>query len=168
MIKHLPKYSLVFLVCILLQVVLFNEMQISRYLNPSFYVLFVLLLPFETPKWLQLMSAFLLGVLVDAFTNTPGMNAAALVLMSFLRPGILSLVSPREGYEPGMFPRISYMGIGWFLKYSMPLILFHQLALYYIEVLSFHFIGTTLLVALSNTLATTFFVVLSQYIMFKR
>lgn len=168
MIKYLPKYSSIFLICILLQVVLFNEMQISRFLNPSFYVLFVLLLPFETPKWLQLISAFLLGLFIDAFTNTPGMNTTALVFMSFLRPGILSLVSPREGYEPGMFPRISYMGIGWFLKYSIPLILIHQLTLFFIEAMSFHFVGTTLLVALSNTLATAFFVVLSQYIMFKR
>jgi rod shape-determining protein MreD len=168
MIKYLPKYLLIFATCILLQVVIFNGMQISRFLNPSFYVLFILLLPFETPKWLQLISAFALGVIIDAFMNTHGMNTAAIVFMAFLRPAVLNIVSPREGYEPGSFPRISQMGFTWFLKYSVILITFHQFTLFFIEAMSFNFVGMTLLVATANTIATAFFVVVSQYIMFKR
>lgn len=168
MIKYLPKYILIFVLCIVLQVLIFNEMQISRFLNPSFYVLFILLLPFETPKWLQLISAFLLGIIIDAFTNTPGMNTAAIVFMAFLRPLVLKLTSPREGYEAGTFPRISQMGFSWFLKYSLILVTFHQFALYFIEAMSFNFVGMTLLVALTNTIITVFFVIVSQYIMFKR
>ncbi|MDA3910393.1 MAG: rod shape-determining protein MreD [Bacteroidales bacterium] len=168
MIKYLPKYLLIFITCILLQVVIFNEMQISRFLNPSFYVLFILLLPFETPKWLQLISAFALGLIIDAFMNTAGMNTAAIVFIAFLRPAVLNLVSPREGYEPGSFPRIAQMGFSWFLKYSLILIALHQFALFFIEAMSFNFVGLTLLVALTNTIATTFFVIVSQFIMFKR
>jgi len=151
-----------------MQVVIFNEMQISRFLNPSFYVLFILLLPFETPKWLQLISAFALGFIIDAFMNTAGMNTAAVVFMAFLRPTVLNLVSPREGYEPGSFPRIEQMGFLWFLKYSLILIALHQFALFFIEAMSFNFVGMTILVALTNTIATAFFVIVSQYIMFKR
>lgn len=143
-------------------------MQISRFLNPSFYVLFILLLPFETPKWLQLISAFALGVIIDAFMNTPGMNTAAIVFMAFLRPAVLSLVSPRDGYDPGSFPRLSQIGFSWFLKYSIILIALHQFALFFIEAMSFNFVGMTLLVALSNTIVTAFFVIVSQYVMFKR
>ena len=168
MIKFVPKYLLIFIVCILLQILIFNEMQIVRFLNPSFYILFILLLPFETPKWLQLMAAFGIGLTVDSFINTPGINAAACTLLAFLRPLILKLLSPREGYEVGQFPRIMDLGFGWFLKYSFILILFHQIALFFIEAFTFKFFGLTLVVVLANTVATTFFVMLSQYVMFKR
>ena len=167
MIKYLPKYLLIFFVCLLLQVAIFNEMQISRFLNPSFYVLFILLLPFETPKWLQLISAFALGIIADAFLNTPGINTAASVLMAFSRPGILNLISPREGYESGSFPGISDMGFVWFLKYSLSLILIHQLCLYFTEAMSFRFIDTTIIISIANTITTTFFIIISQYIMFR-
>ncbi len=168
MIKYLPKYLLIFIACALLQVVIFNEMQISRFLNPSFYVLFILLLPFETPKWLQLIAAFALGMIIDAFMNTGGMNTAATVFMAFLRPGVLNLASPRDGYEAGSFPRIAQMGFSWFFKYSLILIVFHQFALFLIEAMTFNFVGMTVLVALANTFVTMFFVILSQYVMFKR
>lgn len=168
MIKHLSKYSLLFLICLVFQILIFNEMEISKFLNPSFYVLFILLLPFETPKWAQLILAFFLGLIVDAFLNTQGMNAAASTLMAFVRPGVLNLLSPREGYEAGTLPRIFYLGFVWFLKYSLILIFIHQLALYFIEAMSFNFLGMTLTVALTNTLLTAFFVIISQFIMFKR
>lgn len=168
MIKVLPKYLLIFVVALLLQVSIFNQMQISRFLNPSFYVLFILLLPFETPKWVQLLSAFALGLIVDAFLNTQGMNVAATVLMAFSRQTVLNLFSPREGYEIGMIPRIQSMGFVWFLKYSLSLILIHQLSLFFIEAMSFHHLSLTLTVALSNTIVTAFFIILSQFIFFKK
>ncbi|MGC9331940.1 MAG: rod shape-determining protein MreD [Bacteroidales bacterium] len=129
MIKWIPKYSLLFIVCILLQVFIFNEMQLGRYFNPSFYLLFLLLLPFESPKWLLLITGFVLGIIIDAYANTPGINAAATVFAAFIRPEILNLFSPRDGFEPGTFPRISYYGFTWFLKYTLVIVVIQQSSL---------------------------------------
>jgi hypothetical protein len=168
MIKLLPKYMVIFIVCILLQIFIFNEMQLSRFFNPSFYILFIILLPFETPKWLQLISGFILGFIIDATTNTMGIHTAATVLISFTRPIILNLYSPREGYEPGSFPRIHDLNIAWFIKYTLSIVFIHQISLYFIEAMSFNFFGMTLFVSITNTLITSFFIILSQFIMFKR
>ncbi|MEA3447077.1 MAG: rod shape-determining protein MreD [Bacteroidota bacterium] len=168
MIKWTPKYSLLFIICILLQVFIFNEMQIGRYFNPSFYLLFLLLLPFESPRWLLLITGFVLGLIIDAYANTPGINAAATVFVAFIRPEILNLFSPRDGFEPETSPRISYYGFTWFFKYTLVIVVIHQLLLFFLEAFTFRFALTTISVALVNSLLTCFFIILSQYIMFRK
>ena len=91
---------------ILLQVLVFDNVQIRGYINPYIYVLFILLIPFETPPWLLLISAFLLGFGVDLFSDTMGMHTAASVFMAFCRPGILRMVFSSKDYEIGISPGI--------------------------------------------------------------
>ena len=168
MIKWVLKYGLIFIVCIFLQVFIFNEMQFSRFFNPSFYVLFILLLPFETPRWLLLISGFVLGLIIDAYTNTLGINAAASVFAAFIRPGVLTLISPRDDYELNTFPRLSEYGLFWFLKYTLIIVFAHQIVLFFLEAFTFRFLADTLFVILINSLLTSFFIILSQFIMFRK
>ena len=94
MIKILSRNIIRFLFLVFIQVLVFNNIQVSGLINPYIYVIFILLLPFETPKWAILGLAFLLGISVDLFTNTPGMHSTATVLMAFLRPYVLSIIAP--------------------------------------------------------------------------
>ena len=91
-----------FIFLVLFQVLVLDNIQLGGYLNPFMYVLFILLMPFETPGWVLLFSAFLLGGSIDLFEHTPGMHASAAVFMAFLRPAVLKLIAPREGYEPNL------------------------------------------------------------------
>jgi hypothetical protein len=135
---------------------------------PYVYILFILLLPFETPRWALLIMAFLLGLSVDIFTNTPGMHAAATVFMAFLRPFILNLDEPRDGYEPGTFPRLYYYGFPWFLKYTLILTLVHHFTLFYIEVFRFSDFFPTLLRVLLSSLLSITLIMLSQYFIYRK
>ena len=40
-----------FVFLVLLQVLILNNIQFSGYINPYFYIYFILLLPFDTPRW---------------------------------------------------------------------------------------------------------------------
>ena len=60
MIKLFPRYLVSFILLVFLQVFILNNIQFSGYINPYIYVLFILALPFETPKWLLLITAFTL------------------------------------------------------------------------------------------------------------
>jgi hypothetical protein len=132
------------------------------------YVLFILLLPFEIPGWVLLSAAFALGFTVDMFSQTLGMHTAASVFMAFLRPGILRMISPRDGYETGTSPRILHMGLEWFLKYTVILVIAHHFVLFYVEVFRFsEFFSTLLRVVLSATLSVIL-IILSQYFIFRR
>src|SRR6056297_4336346 len=99
MIKVLPRYIISFILLLTLQILVLNNIQLSGFINPYLYVLFILILPFETPKWMLLLLAFILGMVVDLFSHTPGMHTSATVFMAFLRPYVLEFFSPRDGYE---------------------------------------------------------------------
>ena len=168
MIKLAGRNITRFILLVLIQVLLLNNIQISGYAVPYFYVLFILLMPFETPGWLLLLSAFALGFSVDMFSQTPGMHTTASVFMAWLRPNILRAIAPRDGYETGTFPRIFYYGFEWFLKYTMILVLAHHFILFYVEVFRFTEFFSTLLRVLMSTAFSVILVMLSQYFIFRK
>jgi len=157
-----------FIVLVLFQVLVLNNIQFSGYVNPFMYVLFILLLPFETPRWLLLISGFLLGLTVDIFSNTLGLHAAASVFMAFMRPYVLRITSPRDGYESGTYPRVFYYGLTWFLNYAIILVVMHHLFLFYFEVFRFSEFFRTLLRVILSSSFTIIIIVLSQYIIYRK
>jgi len=157
-----------FLVVILFQVLLMDNVMINGYMVPYVYLLFILLMPFETPRWIQLLSGFMLGIGIDLFENTLGMHTAATVLIAFVRPYLLNLLAPRDGYEPETFPRIHYYGFLWFLKYTLIIVVIHHLMLFYLEVFQLkEFFSTLLRVILSSILSAST-IILSQYFVFRK
>lgn len=157
-----------FLVVVLFQVLVMDNIMINGYMVPYVYLLFILLMPFETPRWVLLVSGFLLGLGVDLLENTPGMHTAATLIVAFARPYLLDLLAPRDGYEPDTFPRIHYYGFNWFLKYTVILVVLHHLALFYLEVFQLKdFLSTLLRVILSSILSAST-IVLSQYFVFRK
>jgi hypothetical protein len=167
-IKVLPRNILRFLILILAQILIFNNIQFSGYINPYIYILFIILMPFETPKWMLLVSAFLLGLTIDIFSDTLGMHTIATLFMAFLRPYVLNIISPRDGYEPGTFPRVSYYGLAWFTRYAFILILAHHFVLFYIEIFRFGNFFSTLLRVILSTIFSLGFIVLSQFFVYRR
>jgi hypothetical protein len=162
------KNILRFFLLILLQVLIFDNIDFRGYMNPYIYVMFILLLPFETPDWFILISSFLLGFGVDLFSNTMGMHTAACLFMAFCRPGVVRFVSSTRDYEPGINPSIKDLGITWFLKYSIILVLFHHIVFFFLEVFSFHEFFYTLWRVIISTVFTILFIVLAQYLFYKK
>ncbi len=157
-----------FLMLIAFQVLVMDNVMINGYMVPYVYLLFILLLPFETPQLALLLSGFLLGLGIDFIEHTPGMHTAATVMIAFARPYLLKLLAPRDGYESDTFPRIHYYGFIWFLKYAFLLVVLHHLVLFYLEVFQLReFLSTLLRVILSSILSTST-IVLSQYFVFRK
>lgn len=167
MIRDLLKYTIMLVVLVLLQVLLLNNIQFSGYINPYMYVLFILLLPFETPRYLLLLLGFFLGLLVDIFSNTPGFHASATTFLAFLRPYTISLISPRDTIEVNTPPRLKFMGIGWFLRYTLILVLAHHLFLFFVEAFTFNGFIHTLIRSLLSTAFTSILIIISQFLIFK-
>lgn len=153
-----------FIILVLLQVFILNNINFRGYLDPYLYVLFILLLPFETPGWILLLSSFLIGFFVDLFSHTLGMNAAASVFMAFMRPSVIRLLSSGREYDSSVPPGISGQGFQWFLSYSLILVFLHHAVLFLLEAFGFHDFLTTLYRILVNTVFTTLLVLLSQFL----
>ncbi len=157
-----------FLVVILFQVLVMDNVMINGYMIPYIYILFILLMPFETPRWAQLILGFLLGMGIDLFLNTPGMHTAATVLVAFIRPYLLNLLAPRDGYDTDSFPRIHYYGFLWFLKYTLIIVVIHHFLLFYLEVFQLKDFLTTLFRVILSSILSTSTIILSQYFVFRK
>jgi rod shape-determining protein MreD len=164
MINSILRFGLIFILLILLQVLVFNNIQFSGYVNPYIYIMFILLLPVEIPSWLLLLLSFGTGIIMDFFSGSPGMHSSATVLAGFVRPYILRTVSPRDGYESRSEPSMLNYGFRWFFAYTVLLVLVHHTALFYLEVFRFaDFFRTMLRVLLSSLFTVTFIVLIEFY-----
>jgi len=163
MINSILRFGLIFILLILLQVLLFNNIQFSGYVNPYVYLVFILLLPVEIPSWLLLLLSFATGLIIDFFSGSPGLHTSATVLAGFFRPSVLNLISPRDGYEPGSSPSMLTYGFSWFLTYTLLIVLVHHTALFYLEVFSFEDFFRTMLRVLLSSLFSTIFILIIEY-----
>ena len=164
MIARIINQILRFVFLIGIQVILLNHIHWNGYVNPYVYVLFVLLLPVEIPKWLLLIAAFFTGLTIDMFGSSGGMHAAATVFMAFLRPGVLKLIAPRDGYESdtNLIPQV--MGFSWFITYVSIMVLLHHLMCFYIEVFRFSEFFITFYKAILNTGITVALIIIGEYL----
>ena len=138
---------------VLLQVLILNNVHIGGYATPFLYVYFILKFPSGTSRNELMLWAFFLGLMIDIFSNTPGMNAAATVALASLRPTFLRLFMPRDAFE-NIVPSIKSMGIVPFLKYLVVSVFIHHAILLTIEFFSFAHIGTLLLRIVASALLT--------------
>ncbi|MCB0805152.1 MAG: rod shape-determining protein MreD [Bacteroidales bacterium] len=153
-----------FIILIPLQVLILDNINFGGYINPYLYILFILLLPFETPGWLLLISSFILGLFVDVFTGTQGIHAAASVLIAYLRPFVSRSIASGKEFEAGMLPSIRDLGLRWFITYSFLLIVIHHFSLFMIEAFKWPGLFDILQRTLFSALFTLVLVVLSEYL----
>ncbi len=101
------------------------------------YLGFVLFLPLRTPIALQLLLGFGMGLAMDISYDTGGLHAAAAVLLAYLRPWVLRLLTPRDGYDAQDTVNVHHMGWQWFIVYLLLLVSVHHLAYFFLELGSF-------------------------------
>lgn len=95
---------------VLLQVLILNNVHIAGYATPFLYIYLILKFESDVPRNVLMLWAFFLGLSVDIFSDTPGMNASATVLLAFLRPVFLRLFVPRDTLD-SLIPSIRTMGV---------------------------------------------------------
>jgi rod shape-determining protein MreD len=158
------RYTGTFLLLIALQLLIFNNIEFSGYVNPYVYVMFILILPVAIPSWILLLLGFLTGFMIDIFSGTMGVHTFATVIAAYVRPWVLSLNVTAETAEGEMSPSSYRSGLRWFIVYTVTVVLAHHLALFLVEIFSFRLFLHTLLRVLLSTAVTTFFIVLFDFI----
>lgn len=156
-----------FVVLVLFQVLVINHIRLGGYVHPHIYMIFIMLLPFNTPKWQLLVLGFVLGLSIDLFTGTPGLHAGATTLMAFCRPSIIKLVSGNLKFENIQEPSVGQIDGMWMFRYVLCMVFVHHFALFFLESFSFHLIGQVLLRILLSVPVSIFLIMMILYI-FKR
>jgi len=160
------KYFLMFIVLVAVQVLFLNQIQFSGFINPYIYVLFIMLLPLNSPRYAVLLFSFFIGLAVDIFSNSLGIHTFAAVFIAYLRPFIIRIITNREE-ELSDYPGLAQTGLTWFLSYTAIMVFIHHTVLFYIEVFTFDNFFSTLYRVLLSSVFSIFVIVLSQFIIFR-
>ena len=155
-----------FILLILVQVLIIQNINLSSYIILLPYVLVIILLPFELSRVAVLFISFFLGVCIDYFYDSSGLHAFACTMMGFSRYYVLEFVSPRDGYDATVKPTVNDMGLAWFLSYAGTLIIIHHLFFFYTEVFRFSEFFSTFFRVILSSLGTFGLVYLIQFLFF--
>ncbi|PTQ99220.1 rod shape-determining protein MreD [Mucilaginibacter yixingensis] len=151
-----------------LQAFLLKNVVLYNLSVPYPYILFILLLPFETPNVLLFLLAFVMGITIDAFYDTPGLHAAACVLLAFVRIQFIGITVQKDGFDNEPEPTLSVMGFRWFFTYALVLTLIHHFFLFNLEVFRFSEIQYTLTRFILSSVFTVFLMLISGLLFFRK
>lgn len=157
-----------FIALVLLQGIILHNVDVNIYIHPMIYPLFIILLPLEINFYLSLILAFTLGISVDIFSSTFGLNASAAVFLAYIRPMILKLIQPRDGYENISEPNIHQMGRLWFLYFAGIMVGLHHFWFFLLEQFNLLDILTILLKTLLSGVISLIIMIISQYLIVNR
>lgn len=151
-----------FFLLILVQVTIFNKIDLLGYINPYPYILFILLYPVNGNKSALIFFSFLMGLIIDMFSNSGGVHAAASVCIAFLRPSFFKF-SFGLSYE---YQTVKINGQFTTERFSFLLtsVVVHHLILFLLEIFRLSFItqifSRTIFSALFTLIICTLFLYL--------
>ncbi|MBR5433389.1 MAG: rod shape-determining protein MreD [Bacteroidales bacterium] len=166
--EKITRYTIIFIVLMLLQMLIFNNIPAIGMISPYIYLVFILLLPVNMSKTLVLLLGFFSGLLIDVSVNSLGVHASATVMMAAVRPTVLNILAPRIGYESNNIPLLATFGTAWALKYITSCVAVHHITLYICFTFTFSDLGFMFLRMLINICLTVFVIMLSEIFVFKR
>lgn len=148
------KNTVLFVVLVLVQVLILNNINLFQYLNPYIYIVFVIFYPLRKEKGSFLFLSFLLGLAIDFFSNSGGINAAATLFIAYIRLSLLSKILNKTDFDFQTF-NIRSISLGKSFSFILILTFIHHLILFGLEYFSFNSIETIFTKTLLSTLFTT-------------
>ncbi len=141
-----------FVVLLLLQVILFNNIDLFGFVTPYPYLLFILLYPLNTNRAGLVIISFAMGLLLDAFNNSGGVHAAACVSLAYFRESFLKFAFG-VSYEYHMM-RITDKISSELITYVALAVVVHHTILFTLEIFNYNFVLEILLRIVTSSIFT--------------
>ena len=124
----------------------------------------ILLLPVKTTRSILLILAFIYGMFLDMFYDSPGIHAASLIFTAFIRNIVIAVLEPFSGYNMADVPTIRQFGFSWFVSYVSILLLIHFFVYFSIEAFSFVYIFEIFLNTVFSFICSIIVIMIIQFI----
>ncbi len=154
--------SIRFIILLLLQVIVFNRIELFGFINTFPYILFILLYPVGGNRALLLVTSFLLGLSIDMFLNSGGAHAAASLVLAYMRPSIFKF-SFGISYEYQTVKINNRLSPERF-SFILISVVIHHIILYLLEVFRFSLILDILLRTVFSALFTLIVCIIIIYL----
>lgn len=135
--NYLVRYSILFIACILLQVLIFNPIILFNIAFPVVFIYFIIRLPMNIKLSLLFTLAFILGLTVDIFSDTPGVNTLACVIIASLKQPVYYAYVDKDDHTRRLIPSVSSLGISNYIKFLLTFVVIYCLLAFTIEYFSF-------------------------------
>ena len=137
--KQIGRYFLV----MVLQVLLFDQLQLLGVCHPYIYILCLLMMPITLPHSVDMIIGAVVGLVMDVFCNSLGVHTAACILLMFIRPYLIGvIVNDKDRLNEQITLRT--IGMEALVKYVVILVLIHHLVLFALAAWSWSHIGFVL------------------------
>ena len=133
-----------YVIVMVLQVLLFDQLQLWGACHPYVYVLCLLMMPITLPHSVDMLIGALAGLVMDLFCNSLGIHMAACTLLMYVRPYLLGMVvNDKDRLNEEICLRT--LGLGAMIQYTVTLVLVHHFAVFMLAAWSWAHIGFVLL-----------------------
>ncbi|GAB4415731.1 MAG: hypothetical protein OHK0039_24540 [Bacteroidia bacterium] len=162
-------YVLAFLLYVILQAFLFEDLVLYHVARPAVFLIFLLTLPFATPIAFCYLIAFAMGVSVDLLSvpGTLGFNAFAAVLVMALRNWWVRVITSSNFRSLAELDFSNQTAL-WVASFILPLILVFHFSYFLLEDFSFSRILFTLWKVLASGLYTFVLCFLVAYVFYRK
>ena len=150
----LLRYLSLFIVCILFQALVFNQLVLFNVAVPIVFIYFIIRLPINIKLSYLFILSFFLGLIVDLFSDTPGVNALSCTLISSIRKPIFYAYMSKDDITSRIIPGISTMGILEYCKYLLTFIVIYCILVFTIEYFSFADVKKIVILSAASSLFT--------------
>ena len=130
------KRAVLFVAFVLAQALVLGRIHLFHCATPLLNVYFITLFPRNYPKWGVLTWAFVMGLTIDIFSNTPGLAAASLTAVAAIQPYFFALFVPRDAVET-MEPSLLNLGPTKYIYYIVTLVTIYCLLFFTLEMFNF-------------------------------
>ena len=151
--QKLFRYIILAVLLLIVQVLILNHINFGGYATSFLYIWLILKLPNDMSRGLVISIGFFAGLIVDLFSNTPGMHALATTVLAYMKEPMMALYIPREDMKTGV-ASIKLMGLGAFSRFMITCVLLYCSLLYIIEAFSFFDWSIMLLKILASSVFT--------------
>jgi rod shape-determining protein MreD len=151
-----------FILLLSVQIIIFNNMNLLGYISPFPYILFILLYPVNGNKSGLLLASFLLGFIMDLFSNSGGVHTMACIVLAYYRPYLFRF-SFGLSYE---YQTVRIIDVLTPERFSFILfsVLIHHLTLFIFEAFQISFFLDVLIRTLLSTLFTIILCIILIYL----
>jgi len=147
---------------LMVQILILNRINLLGYATPFFFIYIILILDTKKNPAVRMLWGFFMGLVVDVFSNTPGMHAASLTLLAFIQPALLGLFAhydKRILFEPA----VENINTRQYVFYLILGTLIHHTAYFLLRNFSLYDFSHLLLEILLSTLLSVLLMVAFEY-----
>lgn len=137
----------------ILQVLLFDQLQLLGVCHPYIYVLCLLMMPITLSHSADMIIGAIAGLIMDIFCNSMGVHTAACIFIMFIRPYLIgAIVNDKDRLNEQISLRS--LGMEALLRYVVILVVIHHLIVFMLAAWNWAHIGFVLVETLVSSLVT--------------